>query len=194
VTEPPVFAFVDPGLANIGWAAVARYGAKVDIVDSGYIETSPKDSLDERLKKIWRGLVLPFSELRPAVVGYEDQSGPSIGARMMGLKAAARGEKAGGFNVSNDHVFECVGIVKALAWGYNARVVGVGSQALKIAVCGKGNGRADKATVMRHVMYYFPDLLKAGHKLNEHSADAIAGAIHVERGAFMSSRKARIAG
>ncbi len=189
-----VIGFVDPGLTHVGWAVVARYAAKLDLVDSGHIETDPQWELDDRLRRIWRMLVEPFREYRPSVIGYEDQLGPVIGAQEKQLRAARTGSKKGFFNAHNHHVFETVGIVKAIAFGYRARVERVASQTLKIAVLGKGNGHAEKSEVIKGVRRYLPGIERDGHVLVEHEADAIAGAIHVERTEHLRSRVRRRAG
>lgn len=193
MSEPTVIASVDPGLAHVGWAVGARYGAKLDLIESGYIETEPSEDLDLRLRTIWVGLAKPFKAYRPAVVGVENQSPASVGKRVMQLKAARSGEKAGGWNASNDQVFEVVGIAKAVAWSFGARVVLFTPERAKIAACGPGKGRATKSEVINAIRRcYFPGIeISTGRPLVEHEADAIAGFIHVEREVFLQSKMRR---
>lgn len=193
----------DPGLAHFGWGLVARYGAKLDLVDSGHIKTEPDGDrhdaiekaadLQRRLRLIWRGFAMACRTYRPKLIGIESQDQASIGARMRGLEAARKGEKAGGFNASNDHVMKVVGVVYAVAFSYGIEVVEYSPQQAKNGVLGPGNGWATKAEVMARVRIYFPGIERDGHPLDEHSADAIAGAIHVERISFMSARRRRTA-
>lgn len=181
---------VDPGIAHVGWGLVGRFGAKLDLVDSGHIETKPDEELTARLLRIWLGLATVCRDYRPALFGVENQAPASVGARVMGLKAAARGEKGGGFGANNDPVFEVVGVAKAVAFSYGIPVMLYTPQQAKIAVCGKGAGRAQKAQVMQACRVYFPGIERDGHRLGEHEADAIAGAIYCERVTLLASRRA----
>jgi crossover junction endodeoxyribonuclease RuvC len=191
VTNPArVCMAVDPGLAHVGYGLVGRYGAKLDLVDSGHIPTPPDWDLNDRLRKIWRDLATVCRDVRPTLMGVENQAPASIGARMQGLKAAAKGEKAGGFSANNDPVFEVVGIAKAVAFSYGIPVLLYSPQQAKIAVCGPGSGRATKQQVMQACRVYFPGIERDGHRLGEHEADAIAGAIYVERVTLLQSRRA----
>ncbi len=178
---------------------VARYGAKLDLVDSGHIATEPEGDrhdaaekaadLQRRLRLIWHSFAVACKTYRPKIVALESQDQASIGARMRGLNAAARGEKAGGFNASNDHVMKVVGVIYTVAFSFGIPVVEYSPQQAKIGVLGKGMGFASKAEVMARVRIYFPGIERDGHRLDEHSADAIAGAIHVERVTFMAGKK-----
>jgi Holliday junction resolvasome RuvABC endonuclease subunit len=190
VSEPDLIASVDPGLAHVGWAIGGRYGARPEIVESGYIPTDPKAELDDRLREIWLGLVRPFKVYRPKVVAIENQGPASIGKRKKQLEAAAKGEKAGGWNASNDHVFEVVGIAKAVAWSYGARVVMYAVQTAKKVAA--DNGNATKQEVINAIRrIWFPGIENDGQPLSEHEADAIAGFICVERTLHMQSKVRR---
>lgn len=181
---------VDPGLAHVGYGLVGRYGAKLDLVESGHISTPADWELTDRLKKIWRDLAVVCRGSRPTLMGIENQAPAAIGARMMGLKAAAKGEKAGGFNHNNDPVFEVVGIAKAVAFSYGIPVMLYSPQQAKIAVCGKGSGSAKKAQIIDAIRRcYFQGIENDGQVLGEHEADAIAGAIYCERVTYLTARR-----
>lgn len=183
---------VDPGLTHVGYGCVGRYGgaAKLELVESGHITTSADEELTDRLRRIWRELAMVVRDLRPVLIGVENQSGAAIGARQRGLDAARRGEKGGGFNASNDHVFEVVGIAKAVAFSYGVPVMLHSPQQAKIAVCGRGKGRAQKSEVLQAITrVYFPGIEHDGKRLSEHEADAIAGAIYCERVTYLTSRR-----
>jgi Holliday junction resolvasome RuvABC endonuclease subunit len=200
VSTPRLVAAIDPGLAHVGLGLVARYGSKLDLVDSKHIATEPRGNLDSadakridltrRLREIWHGLALFCREYRPSILGIEDQAPAAVGARMRGLKAAADGEKSGGFNSNNDPVFEVVGIAKAVAFSYGIPVLLYVPEHAKIAVCGPGKGKATKREVITACRIYFPGIERDGHRLGEHEADAIAGAIYVERVTLLQSRRA----
>jgi Holliday junction resolvasome RuvABC endonuclease subunit len=200
VTEPRVIAALDPGLTHVGLGIVGRYGAKLDLVWSQHIKAeanvgletpeAKRIDLNRRLKKIWREVAMAMRDYRPSLLGIEDQAPATIGARMQGLKAAALGEKAGGFSANNDPVFEVVGIAKACAFAYGIPVLLYTPQQAKIAVCGKGNGNASKGDVIKAIRYYFPGIEADGQVLREHEADAIAGAIYCERVTLLDARRA----
>jgi Holliday junction resolvasome RuvABC endonuclease subunit len=186
---------MDPGLAHVGVAVVGRYGAKLDLIDSCHIETPPDMELNDRLRLIWRRLAVCCRDYRPSVLAIEDQAGVSVGARMSAkrqVEAAAKGRtiKAFGFSANNDPIFEVCGVAKAVAFGYGIPVVMYTAGQAKIAVCGKGKGRAEKREVIAAVRYYFKGIERDGHLLGEHEADAIAGAIYVERVTMLQARRA----
>ncbi len=189
-TSARIICACDPGIAHVGWGLVGRFGAKLDLIDSGHIETKPDEELTARLRRIWVGLATVCRDYRPALFGIEDQAPAAVGARVMGLKAAARGEKGGGFGANNDPVFEVVGVAKAVAFSYGIPVMLYAPKQAKIAVCGKGAGSAKKPQVMAACRVYFPGIERDGHRLGEHEADAIAGAIYCERVTLLASRRA----
>ncbi len=191
---------IDPGIAHLGVGVVARFGAKLDLVDSEHIDTPPDEDADDRERRIWLRLATIAKEYRPAIVGYECQRGVNVGARMnakRAIAAAKRGEQGPtlGFGANNDLVFEVVGIVKAVCWSYGSTLFRYTAQQAKIGVLGKGEGHADKKRVRERIRVYFPgyeQLMQRELDLNE--CDAIAGAIHVERVTFMQQKRIRRAG
>lgn len=190
MSEPDFIASVDPGYRRVGWCVGARYGARLDLAESGCIETTTDDEQEVRLRQIWLGLARPFKAYRPKVVCIENQSPASVGKRVMQLKAAARGEKRGGYNDSNDQVFEAVGIAKAVAWSYGARVVLFAPQSAKKSVT--SNGNATKLEVINAIRFiYFKGMEQGRAPLEEHEADAIAGFIHCERAIHLAARAVR---
>lgn len=184
----------DPGVAHVGFGLVGRFGAsaKFELVDYGQISTKADADLNDRVRVIWRAFATLCRDYRPCTVAIENQAGAAIGARMMGLKAAAKGEKGGGFNFSNDAVFEVVGAIKAAAFAYGIPVMLYAPQQAKIAVLGRGKGNAKKHEVIAAVRAIFRGVVEVdGKMLTEHSADAIAGAIHVERVTMLAGRTRR---
>jgi Holliday junction resolvasome RuvABC endonuclease subunit len=185
-----MIASVDPGLAHMGWCVGARYGARLDLAESGCIDTDPADDQETRLRQLWLGLARPFKAYRPKVVCIENQSPASIGKRVMQLKAAARGERVGGYKDSNDQVFEAVGIAKAVAWSFGARVMLFSQNTAKKAVT--SNGLASKLEVINAIRFiYFPGMEKGRAPLEEHEADAIAGFICCERTMYLEAKSRR---
>ncbi len=195
MTEPThVTCALDPGIAHVGYGVVGRYGAKLELIESGHITTSADDDLNVRLRRIWRELALVVRDLKPELFGVENQANAAIGARQRGLEAAAQGRKGGGFNAYNDQVFEVCGIAKAVAFAYAVPVMLYMPQQAKIAVCGKGKGSAKKSEVVTAIGHYFPGLEHNGKPISEHEADAIAGAIYCERVTYLTAKRVRRAG
>jgi Holliday junction resolvasome RuvABC endonuclease subunit len=205
VSDPRVIAALDPGLTNVGLGLVARYGAKLDLVESQHIHSpaaekldtpeAKRDDLNRRLKKIWRDIALVCRDYRPVLFGIEDQQGVRVGARMNAkrqIEAAREGRsiKSFGMSAEADYVAEVVGIVKAVAFSYGVPVMMYTAQQAKIAVCGRGHGHAEKREVIQAVRHYFPGIERDGHVLKEHEADAIAGAIYCERITMLQARRA----
>jgi Holliday junction resolvasome RuvABC endonuclease subunit len=191
----PVVMCVDPGIAHVGVGIVARYGARLDLVDSTHIDTPPNEEADDRERRIWLRLATLAREYRPSLIGYEDQRGVNVGARMnakRAVEAARRGQQgpALGFGANNDLVFEVVGIVKAVCWSYGATLARYTAQQAKKSVA--GDGRAEKTTVRDAIRHYFPGYERLqGKVLDLNECDAIAGAIHCERVSYLSGRVRR---
>lgn len=205
MSDPRIIAALDPGLTNVGLGLVARYGAKLDLVESQHIHAPAADNLEtpeakredmnRRLKKIWRDVALVCREYRPALFGIEDQQGVRVGARMnqkRQIEAARKGQtiKAFGMSADADYVAEVVGLAKAVAFSYGIPVLMYSPQQAKIAVCGRGHGHAEKSEVIKAVRLYFPGIESNGQVLREHEADAIAGAIYCERVTLLAARRA----
>jgi len=188
----------DPGLANVGYGVVRRHSnsARPELVESGKIETPADWGLNDRLKKIWRELALLCcdKQIRPHYFGIEDQNGARVGARMNAkrqLDAARQGKaiKAFGFNANTDAVGEVVGIMKAVAFSYGIPVVMYAPQQAKIAVCGKGMGHATKLEVINAIRFVM--FQGINQTVGEHEADALAGAVFVERMVHMQNKVVR---
>ena len=185
---------IDPGIRHVGVGIVARYGGRLDLVDSAHIDTEADEDIDDRERRIWLRLARLCKEYRPGMVGYEDQRGVNVAARMNAKRAFAamkRGEEAPdlGFGGNNDPVFEVVGIAKAIAWSCGSQLFRYTAQQAKIAVLGKGNGHAEKKSVRDAVRRYFPGYeTLMGRVIDLNESDAIAGAIHCERVTFLGAK------
>jgi len=194
VTEPRVVLAVDPGIRHLGVGIVARYGGKLDIVESCHIETDSKEDTDARERRIWFKLATLCKAHRPAYVGYEDQRGVNVAARQNAQRAIAAVQRGApiptlGYAGGNDAVPEVVGIVKAVAWSFGATLFRYQAQQAKRAVA--GDGHADKEQVRAAIRHYFKgyeQLMQRIIDLNE--ADAIAGAIYCERVTCLDARRA----
>lgn len=193
MTEPLVVLAADPGIAHVGVGIVARYGTKLDIVESCHIDTDPKEDTDVRERRIWFKLATLCKAHRPAYVGYEDQRGVNVAARQNAKRAIAAAQRGApipklGYAGGNDAVPEVVGIVKAVAWSFGATLFRYTAQQAKKAVA--GNGNAEKSEVRAAIRHYFKDYERLmGRLIDLNEADAIAGAIHVERVTYLDAKR-----
>jgi Holliday junction resolvasome RuvABC endonuclease subunit len=184
---------IDPGIAHVGVGIVARYGAKLDIVESCHIETSPDEDTDARERRIWYRIATLAKAHRPAFVGYEDQRGVNVAARQNAQRAIAAAKSGApipklGYAGGNDAVPEVVGIVKAIAWSYGATLFRYTAQQAKKAVA--GDGRADKEQVRSAIRHYFKGYEQLmGRIIDLNEADAIAGAIYCERVTYLDAKR-----
>ena len=62
---------VDPGLAKLGWGIVEKQGNRLISVDYKCIHTSNKQSIAERLEKIYDGLITVIDKYRPDTMSIE---------------------------------------------------------------------------------------------------------------------------
>ncbi len=181
----------DPGLAALGFGVIRRDGRRLFWEEAGTITTDSARPLIERQRVIFWSLTRVLREHRPAVLGIEDQSGVSAGARMAvkrQLEAARRGQevKGFGFNASNDGVIEVVGIIKAAAFAARVPVVMLQPRSIKVAVLGPGGGKADKDQIKAKIAQLFPDI----GRISSHAADGFAAAIGAELQFQIESRRA----
>lgn len=174
---------IDPGLAASGFGVIRREGSRLNWIEAGTITTDSARPLVERERLIFWSLTRVLREHCPDVLGIEDQSGVSAGARMAAkraLEAARRGQevKSFGFNASNDGVIEVVGIIKAAAFAARVPIVMLQPRSVKVALLGPGAGKADKDAIKAHVARLFPDLARVSSHAADGFAIAIAAALH----------------
>lgn len=194
MTEPRYVATLDPGLAHVGWSVVTRFGAKLDLVDSGHIETDPDEELNARLKRIWLKWATVLRYYRPSLVGVEDQLKVAAAARGRAqaiAKAVREGKRAPkelGFNANNDPVMIVVGVAKTVAFSYCAEVMDYAPTQAKKAVT--NDSYAEKGAVRAAVRHYFPGYEQLmGRIIDLNEADAIAGAIYCERVTYLDAKR-----
>lgn len=181
----------DPGLANSGFGVIRRLGRRLDWLEAGTVTTDSARPLLERERHIWSTAVGLIREHRPQVIGIEDQSGVSAGARMAAKRAidaarAGREVKFFGFNASNDGVTEVVGILKAAAFAYGVPVVMLQPRTIKVQLVGAGGGKAEKDQIKAVIARLFPDI----GRISSHASDGLATAVTTERVWHLESARA----
>ncbi len=121
---------IDPGLTTAGYGVIEASGPETRVVAAGVIRTSPDDSIEVRLREIYRDLTDLIAEYRPAEAAIEEvfvnrnlRTATSVG-RASGVALLAMAEAG-------------------------LPVAEYTPSAVKMALC--GNGRADKRQVQRVV-------------------------------------------
>jgi len=117
---------VDPGMARLGLAVVARRDRKPVIIWSGTIQTSRRTPEAVRLHAIWEGVRAAVSKHRPVSIALE--------------RVAWNVNKASAMAVAR-----ATGVVMAAAAEAGVPVEEYGSLEVKNAITGSGN--ADKAQI-----------------------------------------------
>ena len=158
---------VDPGLAHVGAAVVDVGGARPVVVCTRPLRTTPSLPEDARWRSIALDLVEMIRDYHPTAVGVEAQRGAWLGR-------ARRGET----NSDALATIECVGLVRGIAAIYDLPVLMVEPSTVKIAVLGRGGGRAGKDAVIAAVRRLFVGCPTA---CTSHQADAMAIALAVGR-------------
>ncbi|MDY6399992.1 MAG: crossover junction endodeoxyribonuclease RuvC [Synergistales bacterium] len=144
---------IDPGLARVGYGAVAQSGFKLRALNYGCIETSPKMSFTERLLRIYDELQTQIKICKPDFVSVE---------RLFF-----------GHNVTTaEYVFQARGVVMLLAAQNNLPVVEPKPNQIKLALCGTGDAVKSQVQGMVQRFLALDEIPKP-----DDTADALAAAI-----------------
>lgn len=168
----------DPGFANFGLGVLEVTATSSRVLHHETFKTFPKDDDDHRLELISDRLLDLIEEFNPAVMGFEDQAGVEV--------AMQRNEE--GTNYSSRRVHEVVGIIRCAARFYRLPLYRNAPSTVKVAVMGKGGGRAKKARMIEVVSAIF-----GLHGCSEHGADAVAVAVCTVRKHRHARRQIRAA-
>src|SRR3989344_5053166 len=63
---------IDPGFGRIGWSVVEGSRSRQVLVEYGCLETSPDDSLSERLEEIYDHMIELVAKFKPEAVAVEE--------------------------------------------------------------------------------------------------------------------------
>lgn len=157
--EPRAFTVlgIDPGTANLGLAVVDFSGSKTRVehrqrFDAGGLEE------DEQMRLVARALLTTWANWHPDLIVYERQAQVEIGAQAKGFS-----------NMHSRRVHEVVGMIRMLAIDHSTALMAIAPQTAKVAVLGKGGGRAKKDRVQEAVR-----VLLGVRDCSSHEADALA--------------------
>lgn len=144
---------IDPGLARVGYGAVAQSGGGIFPVCYGCIETSPDMTFTQRLMRIYSDFQGKISVIRPDFVAIE---------RLF----------FGRNTTTAEYVYQARGVIMLLTAQNNLPVTELTPNNIKRTVC--GNGKANKREVQRRVR----DILTLDEiPRPDDTADALAAAI-----------------
>lgn len=158
---------VDPGFAFLGLGVLEVTANRTRVLHLDTFTTSSKDADEHRLDRIADYLADMADRYAPDVIGYENQAGVEVGMQRM---READPTKAG-TNYSSRRVHEVSGIIRCVARMYDLPCYCLAPNTVKVAVLGKGGGRAKKDRVKAAVRAIF-----RVHG-SEHAADGVAIAV-----------------
>jgi crossover junction endodeoxyribonuclease RuvC len=144
---------IDPGIANTGYGVVSGSGSRLQPLEFGVIETSPRATPEARLAEIHGDVGQLITRFEVEAVAVEDLY---FGANVASAMAVGQAR----------------GVVLLCAGQHGIPVRAYTPQQVKAAVC--GSGRADKQQVARMAARL---LGLAAPPRPDHAADALAVAI-----------------
>jgi len=151
---PDIICFgIDPGLARVGYGAVAQSGFKLRALNYGCIETSPDMSFTERLLSIYNNLREQIQICKPDLVSVE---------RLFFGKNTTTAE----------YVYQARGVVMLLAAQNNLPVVEPKPNQIKMALCGTGDAVKTQVQGMVQRFLALDEVPKP-----DDTADALAAAV-----------------
>ncbi len=166
--DAPVLG-VDPGVARLGLAVVARRDRKPVVVWAGTVETSPDAPESVRLHTIWRAVREAITEHRPA----------SLAVERVAWNVNKRSAMA---------VARATGVVMAAAAESGVPVEEYGSLEVKNAVAGSGSATKAQIRVALARVHGLADVPREAD-----AADAVAVALtHLVRSRFNAFAKAGV--
>ena len=174
----------DPGFAFLGCGVIESTASTTRVLHHETFKTTSKESAEARLDAIADYIGDILEQFKPHVIGYENQAGVEVGMQRMREKEP---DKAGS-NYSSRRVHEVSGIIRCGARFYNLPCYCLAPNTIKLAVLGKGGGRAKKQRMKDAVRTFFQVVA------SEHAADAIAvgiGAMRAHRHAMLSVNRSR---
>lgn len=162
---------IDPGFAQAGLALVKFGGASTRVLLAETLRTSSRQTDEDRLDAFVDRLCDVVETHDPLVIGYENQAGVVTGI----ARRARESDEDTGMSASARRVLEITGAIRASARFYRLPCYCLAPSTIKVALLGKGHGRAKKDEMRKGVKRYF------GIDGSEHAADAVAVTIATVR-------------
>ncbi len=144
---------IDPGLARVGYGAVAQSGFKLRALNYGCIETSPDLSFTERLLKIYDAMQEQITICKPDLVSIE---------RLF----------FGRNTTTAEYVYQARGAVMLLVAQNHLPIVEPKPNQIKMALCGTGDAVKSQVQGMVQRFLALDEVPKP-----DDTADALAAAV-----------------
>lgn len=163
---------IDPGFATLGIVVLELQPSSTRIIHHENFTTRSVDADGDRIDSISERLLDVFEEYEPAAVGYESQAWTDVAARQQAMAQREQDDTTIGMNARSRRLHEVVGVIRCAARCFELPVYELMPSTVKVAVLGKGGGRAKKDAVKQRVRAIF-----GLGRCSEHVADACAVAL-----------------
>lgn len=173
---------IDPGYAFLGVSVVRFTASRAEALLVETFRTTTKDAAARRMARIADRLLELCGDPRVRAVGFESQAGVEAGKAKRALEDPTKVTS----NAASRRVHEVVGVVQAVARVYQLPCYEHAPSSVKVALLGRGGGRASKER-----MRSAAGLLFGKPGLSEHSADALAVAVATARALRLDKAKTR---
>ena len=169
MADPPdscIAVGIDPGFAKVGFGLVELTPWGTRVLDLGTWRTAKGPSDDERMGRIGVQMLEYFAMKKPDVVAYESQIGVQIGVNR---------DEPEKVNKYTPRLHQCCGMVMlASLASHRARpVYAVASSTMRVAVLGKGRGRASKEQLQAGVRL----IVGPNRRFSKDASEATAAAV-----------------
>lgn len=162
---------IDPGYAFMGVAVLELLPSSTRALHHSTFTTLPKEEDAARLDAIAEHLLDLLEHYEVDALGYENQAIVEAGKQARRRQALQEGGDAQS-SFSSSRVHEVAGIIRCAARCFDVPCYCLAPNSVKVAVLGKGGGRAKKAAVKARVRAIF-----GVERVSEHAADALAIAL-----------------
>jgi crossover junction endodeoxyribonuclease RuvC len=163
---------VDPGYAFMGVGVIELQPSSTRVLHHSTFATLAKDEDATRLDAIAEHLLDLLEHYEVDALGYENQAIVEAGKHRIRRQLQEAGGADADSNFSSSRVHEVAGIIRCAARCFDVPCYCLAPSSVKVAVLGKGGGRAKKGAVKARVRAIF-----GVERLSEHAADALAIAL-----------------
>lgn len=163
---------IDPGYAFLGVGVLELQPSSTRVLHHSTFATLAREEDGTRLDAIAEHLLDLLEHYDVDALGYENQAIVEAGKQARRRQALEEGGPDAQSSFSSSRVHEVAGIIRCAARCFDVPCYCLAPNSVKVAVLGKGGGRAKKAAVKARVRAIF-----GVERLSEHAADALAIAL-----------------
>ena len=173
---------IDPGFAFLGIALVRFTASRAEALLVETFRTTTKDSDARRMARVADRLLEVCADPRIRALGFESQAGVEAGKAKRALEDPTKVTS----NAASRRVHEVVGVVQTVARVYSLPCYEHAPSSVKVAMLGRGGGRASKSRMRDAAGVFFG---RPG--LSEHAADSLAVSVATARAYRLEQAKRR---